>query len=571
MTCKGLYISFVFLLISILGNSLYAQNKKLQKANNLYDKLAFAEAGKLYQELVDSGNTSTEVYTKLGDSYYYNAEYAKAAQSYSKLMEASANNVPPEYYFRYAQALNSTGKRSEAAAVMRTYYAKNQKNDLNENWVPEKFHNQMKLQSGRYTIVPVGINSPFSDFGTAFNGEDKIIYASAKDTGIIIKRIHKWTDKSFLKLYTADVTSNGELQNSKKLKGEINTKYHQSTPAITKDGKTMFFTRNNYTDGKLKRDNVSKISYLKIYTASNVDGVWKNIKELPVPVNSENFSSAHPALSPDETELYFVSDRNNKFGNSDLYVVNLNHDRTIGNNLRKLGDEINTLGGETFPFIDDSNILYFSSDGHPGLGGLDVFAAKKDKNGVYQIVNLGDGVNSENDDFAYVINNRAKKGYFSSNRGGNDDIYGFTENSPPLFKSDEPEQIAINEPYIEDLTATLKLEPIYFDFNGFKIRESSKTELNKVIQLMNDRPQIVVKVNAHTDCRGKDDFNLLLSEKRAKSTVNYIINGGIDANRISGEGYGETRIINKCKNGVQCTEQEHQLNRRSEFIIVKDK
>lgn len=438
MTCRGLSIVFVFLLISIIGNNLCAQNKKLQKANDMYYRLAFAEAAILYQEIVDKGNTSTEVYTKLGDSYYFNANYNEAANSYSKLF-ASDGAIEPEYYFRYAQALNSTGKHTEAAKVMKSYYSKFQKKDLSDNWAPEKLLNDIKLQSGRYTINRVEINSSFSDFGTAFYGNDKVIYASAKDTGVIIKRIHKWNGKAFLKLYSATINASGGLEKSELLKGELNTKYHQSSPSITKDGKTIYFTRNNYANGKLVRDKESGISYLKIYTAQNIDGVWKNVKELSFPVNGEGFSAAHPALSADESELYFVSDRNNKFGNSDLYVVDIKKNGVVGSNLKKLGNEINTLGTETFPFIDGSGILYFSSDGHPGLGGLDVFAAAKDAAGVYQVINLGDGINTENDDFAYIIKNDTRKGYFSSNRSGNDDIYGFIENKPPNFKNNSQE------------------------------------------------------------------------------------------------------------------------------------
>lgn len=560
----------IFILICLVTSISYAQNKKLLKANEMYDRLAFAEAAILYQEIVDKGNASTEVYTKLGDCYYFNADYSNAVISYQKLM-ASGEKVEPEYYFRYAQALNSTSRQADAAVLMKKYYSKFGKKDLSENWTPQKFITDFKLQSKRYTIAPVAINSEFSDFGTAFFGNDKIIFASAKDTGIVTKRIHAWNNKPFLKLYEADMNNDGELQKSSIIKGEVNTKYHQSTPAITKDGKTMYFTRNNYTDGKLAMDKHSGISYLKIYTAQYIDGAWKNVKELPAPVNGENFSAAHPALNADGSKLYFVSDRNNKFGNSDLYVIDLKNG-VVGSNIKKLGEEINTLGAETFPFIDESGILYFASDGHPGMGGLDVFAASEDNLGLYYIVNLGDGVNTENDDFAYVIKSDTKKGFFSSNRSGNDDIYSFTENKPPIFNS-APERIdptTVSVQKGDDLREILKLEPIYFDFNDFKIKESSKEELNKIIQLMLSKPSVVVKVNSYADSRGRDYFNLILSDKRAKATVNYIRKGGIKADRISGEGFGEKKISNRCVNGVVCTEKEHQVNRRSEFIIVKE-
>lgn len=637
-----------------IGN-VNAQDKKLEKADEAFSRFSFVEAGKLYEKLVSEGNTSVGVFTNLGDCYYFNANYAKAADSYSKVI-GSQMSIDPEYYFRYAQALNNSQKYDEAARIMKIYYQKADKKDLSQNWTEAKLMQDIKKQSGRYALKTIAVNTPFSDFGTGFYGKDKVVYASARDTGVIIKRKHTWNEKPFLKLYTANIDVDGGLSSPTLVKGDINTRYHQSSPAITKDGETMYFTRSNFKDGELGTDKEGT-SYLKIYVAKNVKGEWKNVTELPYPVNSDGFSSAHPALSPDETELYFVSDRNNKFGNSDLYVIGLNKNGTIVNNLKKLGDEINTPGRETYPFLDDNGILYFSSDGHPGLGGLDVFAAVKDREGMYHVVNLGDQVNTTNDDFAYVIQ-ELKSGYFSSNRTGNDDLYGFTEEKPIQFDFDiqasifglvsnvsahkpiadvavevynnakvkvaeaktnkegnykvavdpfqsytlifkkaqlmeksafvsklkafEEKELNIDlfdemnvvvdgevKTIIEgnDLTKILNLKPIYFDFNGYNIRESSKAELDKVVAVMKDHPHISVAVNSHTDSRGKNDFNMRLSQNRARATVNYIIKAGISKSRVTGKGFGETRLVNGCTDGVPCSEEEHQENRRSEFIV----
>ncbi|OXA75160.1 WD40-like Beta Propeller Repeat [Flavobacterium aquidurense] len=655
MIYKKLKIIFVLLSVIISVGSIKAQDKKLEKANEAYNKFAFIEAAKLYQEEIKKGNNTLEVYTKLADCYYYNGNYSEATQYYAKVVSAS-NNVESEYYFRYAQCLNNAQDYKLSEAVMKMYFLKSNRKDLSENWSEKKILSDIQKQSGRYELKTVELNSPFSDFGTSYLDKNKVIYASAKDTGVIIKRKHSWNDKSFLKLYSADITVDGGLQNPILLKGPVNTKYHQSSPAITKDGKTMYFTRNNYNEGKLGADKKGT-TFLKIYVAENVNGEWKNVKELPHPVNSDGFSSAHPALSPDETELYFASDRNNSFGNSDLYKVSIKKGGHIGNDLIKLGDEINTLGRETFPFMDALGILYFSSDGHSGFGGLDVFAAIKDELGKYHVVNVGDGVNTNADDFAYTIKDDTKRGYVSSNRSGNDDIYSFTENRPidfdfdikPLvwgtvrytsgkaiegvaveiynaknekvntlysdqygkystdllpfteykfiFKKEgltEKEQIVsplkpiekreysfdfINEMEVivdnvkvmihegDDLTDKLKLNPIYFDYNGYKIRESSKAELNKIVEVMKFRPGISIKINSYTDSRGQDDFNMILSQNRAKSTMDYIVLHGIEKQRLTAEGFGETHLINKCSNGVKCSEAEHQVNRRSEFII----
>ena len=656
MIYKKIKIAFVFLIVCALHvNNVAAQSKKMEKANEAYNKFAFIEAAKLYQEEIKKGTNTEELYMKLGNCYYYNGNYPEAAQCYAKIVTPS-NDIDPEYYFKYAQALSNGHDYKLAEAVMKMYYTKTGKKDKSESWGETKLLAELKKQSERYDVKAVELNSPFSDFGTSYLNKSKVIYSSAKDTGVVIKRKHSWNDKSFLKLYTADVTVDGGLQNPVLLKGDVNTRYHQSTPAITKDGKTMYFTRNNFFGGKLGEDK-NGTTFLKIYVAQNVNGEWTNIKALGYPVNSDAFSSAHPALNADETELYFASDRDNKFGNSDLYKVSLKKGGFVGNDITKLGDEINTLGRETYPFIDAYGVLYFSSDGHPGFGGLDVFAAVKDEAGIYHVVNVGDGVNSNADDFAYTYNAENKKGYFSSNRGGNDDIYGFIENKPisfdfeikpiafgtlkylngqpaesvtidlyddqnekvetyysdkegkysfsllpykdykvvytkagitgkeqiiPSFKPGEKREYSfdfIKEMEVivdnvvvpiaegDDLSKTLLLNPIYFDYNGYKIRESSKGELNKVVEVLKVRPSLSIKINSHTDSRGKDDFNMKLSQNRAKSTMEYIIAYGIEKERVSAEGYGETRLINKCSNGVPCTEAEHQQNRRSEFII----
>ncbi|WP_281234803.1 OmpA family protein [Flavobacterium gelatinilyticum] len=656
MNLKNINKAFLLLIVCIFSiTGVNAQNKKLDKANQAYDKFAFIEAIKLYEQQLEKGNNAGDIYAKLGDCYYFNGRYDEAIKCYAKIM-STKNGLSLENYFRYAQALSSIDKHDEAQAVMKEYFARTNKKDISENWGKTKLAADIAKQSNRYDFKPVDINSPESDFGTAFNGKDMVIYASGKDTSSIFKSKHSWNEKSFLKLYSADVTVDGGLQNPVLLKGDINTRYHQSTPAITKDGKTMYFTRNNYVDGKLAADKKGT-TYLKIYVADNVKGEWKNIRPLGYPINSDGFSSAHPALSADESELYFVSDRNNNFGNSDIYVASLKKGGFVGNDVKKLGDEINTLGRETYPFVDDKGILYFSSDGHPGLGGLDVFAAIKDTDGIYHVVNMGDEVNSSADDFAYIINDETKKGYFSSNRAGNDDIYSFTENrkvvfdiniqpivygtlkytsGPPIedvsveiydtdntliktVKSDkEGYYTADLEPYKlykilykkpsiveksqevpqlkplekreysfnftnemevqvgdktvtlepgDDLTRVLKLSPIFFDYGGYNIRKTSMIELDKVVEVLKARPSLTLTVNSHTDSRGRDDFNMKLSENRAKATVDYIIAHGIDASRVQGHGYGETQLLNRCANGVKCSEAEHQENRRSEFII----
>lgn len=654
---KNIKIFFAFIVFCLLPIcKAMGQDRKIKSANQAYENFAFVEAAKLYTDAINSGNNELEVYIRLGDCFYFNGNYSEAEKWYSKVVvpESSFDN---EYYFRYAQALNHSNKYDQAASVMKMYYSKTGKEDVSSHWSEAEFLKELNKQSGRYNFKVVTLNSSASDFGSGFYGKGKIIYASAKDTGIVFKRTHKWNEKAYLKLYSADINSDGDLVNPKVLKGEINTKFHQSSAVVTKDGKTMYFTRS-YSSGDKKGLGKDGITYLKICIANNENGIWKNVKELPFPVNTYGSSSAHPALSADEKELIFASDRNNKFGNTDLYVVSLKKDGFVGNDVKKLGDEINTLGKESYPFVDASGILYFSSDGHPGMGGLDVFAAIKDQNGIYHVVNVGSGVNSNEDDFAYGIQIDSKQGYFSSNREGDDNIYAFTESTPinfgipykpivfgtitdntgkpiqdvtvevyttegekvtsvfsdsqgkystelnsfkdynfvykkpslieitqsvpsmKLFEKKEINTELLNERQIvvgdkvediedgKDLTKILHLDPIYFGLNGANIRESSRLELNKVIELMRKRPNILIKIKSYTDSRGRDEYNMALSKNRAKATFEYIVKAGIESDRLSYEGYGETGLLNECSNGVKCTEKEHEINRRSEFIVT---
>lgn len=705
------------------------KDKELERANAKYEELSFVKAGKLYERLVEKGYKSKEIYARLGDTYFFNADYQNALKWYSKLFEDSEYNSP-EYFYRYTVCLRSTDNYQEAFSVISSYYKKIGREEEAKKWDPIIYLQAMAQQSNRYgDVFESGVNSAFSDFGVAFvpneeaihqaaeiarlekiekaraikENEDKrrkennkilgtkeelsgkapgiveedievnreklprykeVIYATAKDTGVVVKRKNSWSDTPFLKLYSAEIDETGKLKNEKILPGEINTKYDQSTPVITKDGLTMYFTRLvPYDKVKNKAKNKNAISHLKIYQAQKVNNKWVDIQELPYPINIDGTSSAHPALSANDDQLFFVSNRKKKMYDTDLYVINRKKNGGFDRKAESLGENINTYGRETFPFVDDNGVLYFSSDGHPGLGGLDVFAAVKGSDDKYVIVNMGEPVNSTSDDFAYVIDNESKKGFFSSDRKGgtgSDDLYRFLEVKPVVFPfklspdyfgtvkdsvSGEPLdnveitiyndrdevvktfvtdatgkylfdlpalknhtfvfkkkgytvaklfvdglkigqrkdlsvalfnelQVVVDDKVItlkegDDLTHKLKLDPIYFDYGGYTIRKSSKVELDKVINLLKNRPSLSVEIRSHTDSRGKSDYNMKLSKNRAKTTIDYIVlEGGISRDRVWGDGYGESQLINKCADNVKCTEAEHALNRRSEFILI---
>lgn len=413
-------IAVTFILFSIVGA---AQEKKVAIATKNYDNLAYVDAVKVYKRVAEKGYKSIEVFQRLANAYYFQANLEEAAKWYGELFLLT-QDLEPEYFIRYAQSLKSIGQYTKADEIMNVLVQKGAKDTRAALFVQHKdYQAQIKKNSGRQEIKNAGFNSEYSDYGTAING-DQLIFSSTRETAKVFKRKHSWTNQSFTNLYVLKSTSSTpELLNSK-----INSAYNESTPVFTKDGKTMYFTRNNYFKGRTKTDQ-NKIVLLKLYKATFDGKKWSKVEELPF--NSNEYSCAHPALSTDEKTLYFASNMPGSVGQSDIFKVAIRNNGTFGTP-ENLGKTINTEGRETFPFIAADNKLYFASDGHVGLGGLDVFVSTITNQTSYsEPQNIGAPVNSGSDDFGYVVDSSLKTGYFTSNRKednlGFDDIYAFTE------------------------------------------------------------------------------------------------------------------------------------------------
>jgi outer membrane protein OmpA-like peptidoglycan-associated protein len=356
-------------------------------------------------------------------------------------------------------------------------------------------------------------------------------------------------------------------------------------------------------------------------------------------LNNENYSVGHPTLSEDGKTLYYVSDMPGGYGGKDIYRATLQPDNCWGK-AENLGAEVNSSGDELFPYIHNDGTLYFSSNMHNNLGGLDVFSTHEIKgNSWSEPENLNYPLNSSEDDFGFSINSDHKTGFVSSSRASSDKIYSFVM-MPPTFnlyglvrekgtgkplegvgielknKSTGEKIIAysdhhgsfkeklkpestlsiackivgcfsetdslstIGKKYSEDFFALFEVEPIilekpvvleniYFDFDKWNIRPDAALELDKLVELLNERMELEIEMGSHADVRGSDEYNQKLSEKRAKSTVDYLILKGIDQARLTYKGYGEKVLVNECKNGVYCSEAEHQKNRRTEFKVIK--
>lgn len=409
-------ILLILLIFPLTSQLTVAQN--LKRANHLFEKRAYLNAAEWF---LNEEPKTQEVLEKLADCYYFNTKMSEAEPWYKMLLETYEANVDPTYLFRYSQALKGVNKFTEADKWYQKYLTKKQMTPAEKQETLPFFEALNSEIRKPYIVHKVSVNSTFSDFGTTYFG-DKVVFASTRNSG----KLYDWNNQPYLDLYKADVTSNQDLANVVPFSESINTEIHESNAVFTKDGKTMYFTRNNIPSGK-KSIAKNKVNHLKIYKAQFVNNEWTNIAELPF--NGNDYSVEHPALSPDEKQLYFASDMPGTIGSFDLFVADINADGTYGIP-KNLGPKINTEMREQFPFVSAKNRLYFASDGHFGLGGLDIFKSEIADENFSNPTNLSDIINSNLDDFAFVIDEENEIGYFSSNREsgvGDDDIYRFTK------------------------------------------------------------------------------------------------------------------------------------------------
>ncbi|MCW9038721.1 MAG: flagellar motor protein MotB, partial [Altibacter sp.] len=343
----------------------FSQKKQVEQANKEFDKYSYIDAREIYLKVVEDGYTSAQIYKNLGDTYYWNSDYDNAAKWYLRLINEYPGDVDTDYYYRASQSLKSLGQPEASKKYMDMYISRGGDPGIVRASSTDFLEYQVELEK-------VSINTDGSDFGPSYY-MDKLVYASSSRTEG--SKIAQWTDQPFLDLFEADMDAMGKLSNASSLSGDVNTPYHESTPAFTKDGNTIYFTRNNYIDGKKGKDK-NKTIRLKLYKATKSgDNYWTNVVELPF--NSKEYSVAHPALSLDQKRLYFSSDMPGTMGMSDLWYVDILGEDTYGTPVN-LGPGINTEARESFPFISERNNLFFSSDGRGGLGGYDIFMAPLD-------------------------------------------------------------------------------------------------------------------------------------------------------------------------------------------------
>ena len=639
-------IQYLFIWMNLVAVTLAAQEVPMERADGNYEKYAYIDAIGTYERLAHKGYSSPELLKRLANSYYFNAKLVEAHPWYEKLFTAK-ENLNPEYYYRYSQTLKAVGDYPRADEMLKAFHDILEADARGKLFMEQQdYLEEISKNSGRYKLEnAAGLNSQYSDYGSAIHG-DSLIFATTRDQRGFSKNIHSWNNHGFADLYWAN---SGETSMApKKMKAPINSKFHEASPVFSQDGKTMYFTRNNFIKGD-RGHNRENITLLKLYRASLEKGRWGDLVSMPF--NSDQYSVAHPSLDPEEKFLYFASDMPGTLGDSDIYRVAILPDGGYGEP-ENLGDWINTPGRETFPFVSSANELYFSTDGRPGLGGLDIFVVSLDSSGVRgKIRNIGEPANSPHDDFALVIDPETGKGYLSSNRPGglgDDDIYAFTqlealqpeceqalagtlldtdgehvsavrlvlynERMEPMgetlsdaeggygfqvecgkgyfikaekigyqtveSKVEIPERTGTTEHPIvlentlrklqvgDDLAQAFGLEAIYFDLNHSNIRNDAEGDLRKILDVLEQHPGMTLDIRSHTDSRQTHKYNEWLSERRARSTMAWLVKHGVSPSRITGRGYGETQLVNACADGVSCSEEAHQKNRRSEFIIT---
>jgi outer membrane protein OmpA-like peptidoglycan-associated protein/tetratricopeptide (TPR) repeat protein len=712
-----------------------AQTSTINSANKLYFQKLYMQAIPKYESVLKKDSSNADVLINLGDCYRLTNNNKGKLICYGKLVKIGrAEDIHKLYY---GQALMEAGKYDDAKKVIEDFKADKRGEEISKGLSNLK---KFSKNADAYKIDSVTFNSKFNDFSAMTFMTDQVVFTSSRTTSTWISRKHGWTDNSYCQMYITEKGPDGKYEKPSSFLEEFSTKYNDGPFCTSRDGETLFFTRNANNKKEKSIDGSRK---LRIFQATIIKDNIQSFMDLKF--NSNEYNCAHPAISADGKTLYFASDMGGGQGGMDIWYCKKDAGGAWGTPIN-LGDKVNTKGSEVFPSIMEDNTFYFASNGHEGLGGLDIYETKIKEDKPGKIYNMGSPVNSQYDDFAYNLNIDAKKGYLSSNRksgGMNDDIFSvevlrkvsrgkvvnfivkdknsqeilplakiklntdsfitndkgefqtvieedinyklavskekyfdindsistkssteedeFTKtvelekdpnltllagiydaktgagiedvkikikdlaisNDFELLKTDkngeyktpikgkkigdkllylvtiEKEgyvtktlnftydikkegEIQMNELLsltigkVEvgmDLAKMIDIKPIYFDLGKSKIRPDAAIELNKVVAVMKEYPNMIIELGAHTDCRGAAASNLKLSGARAVAAAAYIVKSGIDKTRITGKGYGESKLLNSCgcegKVKSTCTEYEHSVNRRTEFIIVK--
>ncbi|MEX1188076.1 MAG: OmpA family protein [Bacteroidia bacterium] len=625
------------LLLIFIASAAIAQPKRVREADRLYNNKEYYEALEAYKKASESirGNKALkgEVTFKQALCYMAFNDTKKAEVWFAKAIKAKYQN--PEAVLYLADMKRKNGKYDEALAEYENYM-KLKPDDARGSTGLEscKLAVKWKEKPTKHEIINVrDLNSKYDDFSPIYSRKNfkEVIFTSSRE-GSMGNGMDGWTGEAFSDIYEAKLDRNGKWSTPSPFKEPLNSKYNDGATSLNRKYSILFFTRCEYDKNKVKG--------CQIFTTRKKGNTWDD--PVLIPFAADTFTVGHPWISDDDQTLLFASDMPGGMGGRDIWMATYDKKSKAWSNPINLGPQVNTANDELYPTLRDDSTLYFSSNGHVGMGGLDLFEAKLSDGKWGAVSNLKFPLNSEADDFGIIFEGKKERGFFTSAREGGRggaDIYSFTV--PPVlftiggivydFDTKEPVESAkvvmvdkdgmtyeittdktgsyyfdetkfveentynitasANE-YLNDkgtettegetqgkdykkdfyLKTTkkgpIKLPEILYDLNSAVLRPESRDSLNGLIQTLRDNPNITIELMSHTDSRGSAKSNIDLSQRRAQSVVEYLVSQKIDPSRLGAKGYGETRLLNKCKDGVKCTEEEHQRNRRTEFKIT---
>lgn len=456
-----------------------AQKRIIEQGDKYYKNMAYGKAIDLYKIALSKKRKkkSPELFGKLADAYRITRDFGKAEFYYEKALKYD-NTRSADLIYYYAQSLMNNGKHDEALKWLGDYQKKRPTDSRVRrmmDWCMDI--DRMEEQEFGFELDRVPFNSTAADFSPMFYN-DGVVFSSGRPDIFAAK--DERNGESYVQLYYADVNpASGAWEKVSKLKGKSSTKFHEGTAAFSPDGAEMFYTRNEV----VRRYGDGKVAILKMYRAVKENGTWVELEALPFNSPNGEYSVGQPSISADGKFVYFTSDMPGGMGGKDIYVVE-RYGKTRWSKPFNLGDFINTEGDEMFPFVHADGTLYFSTDGHGGFGGMDIFHTKNHGGQWAQARNIGQPINSKWDDFGIILDEYKEMGYVSSNRrggAGSDDIYQITNLNPET-------EMVMNKQFVSDddrddkEIAVNKLEynaPVY-DFDD-DFNTSAKTKKKKDI------------------------------------------------------------------------------------------
>lgn len=718
-------LSLAIALVVLATTAVQAQKLKQRMAERYAAVFDYANVAKVYEDIIAGNKAVPDDYRALAKAYENLGNHAKAGETYKKLIDLGVHNATD--IAAYAQCLRDQGKYEEALSWYWAYSELVPEDEWSKAYLSRKdFFKRLENDPTRDQVRTLPINSSEADLAPAIM-DDLLLFSSARGEGVGGKTPYKWDREPFLNVYSA-LLKGETATDPMVMRKDINSRFHDGTPAYDAVRKRLYFTRNNLYYGKLEKAADGEVK-LGIYYSDISKGEfgqpeWGALT--PFLYNDPDHNFGHPMVSPDGNRLYFVSDKPGGRGGTDLWYCDRAGDDW--GEPRNLGSRVNTPGNEMYPFITKEGLLYFSSTGHPGLGGYDLFSVRIGPEGPGKVFNLGRPMNSAQDDISLVLTDDDSTGFFASNRPGGMgslDLYGCTVHPPRVRISGvvvdklsqtpvEGAQIEVKDangqfidgtvvemleggrftielPYSEkytlvasrngyrqamadvdtekddlgnvvlqlekydygsegvvrhgetkepiegaavrllapdgtvmDETVTgpeghyqfalqaeqdyrvsaerdgffrqsaristkgktntvihtdfnlfplevdqvVRLDNIYYDLAKWNIRADAAVELDKLVQTLMDNPTVKIELSSHTDCRGNAAYNQSLSEKRAKSAVEYLVKQGIAKDRLTYKGYGLTKPVETCECS-KCTEEQHQANRRTEFKVLE--